>query len=267
MEVFMDKLIDICTQAGGKIVLALLIFIVGKLIIGKLLKILKKGKGYNKMDATVQAFFLNFAKIALYIVLVVSIISVLGVPMASVITVLASCGVAVGLALQGALANIAGGIMLMIFRPFSIGDYIAAAGEEGTVKSISMFYTVIDTVDNTEITIPNGAMMNANVKNFSSEEKRRVDLTFNVTGGADISEVQGVMLGVIAAAPLALQDPAPFAAPVSPVAGGLAYTVRVWCETADYWDLYFDLMKRIPAALGEAGIGGPAPATTVVMSK
>ena len=106
MDAFMDKIISICTEAGGKIILALLIFIIGKAIIKKLLKLLTKGKGYQKMDATVQSFFMNFAKIALYIVLVVSIISVLGVPMASVITVLASCGVAVGLALQGALANI-----------------------------------------------------------------------------------------------------------------------------------------------------------------
>ena len=267
MDAFMDKIISICTEAGGKIILALLIFIIGKAIIKKLLKLLTKGKGYQKMDATVQSFFMNFAKIALYIVLVVSIISVLGVPMASVITVLASCGVAVGLALQGALANIAGGIMLLIFRPFNVGDYIAAAGEEGTVKNISLFYTVINTVDNKEITIPNGALMNANVSNFSSEDKRRVDLSFNIGGGEDINKVQETILGVIEGCEKALGDPAPFVAPVGPVPGGLEYTVRVWCNSADYWDVHFDLMKRIPTAIGEAGFSGPAPATKVVMDK
>lgn len=267
MDAFTGKLIDICTQAGSKIVLALLIFIVGKIIIGKLLKLLTKGKGYNKMDATVQSFFMNFAKIVLYVVLVVSIISVLGVPMASVVTVLASCGVAVGLALQGALANIAGGIMLLIFRPFNVGDYVAAGGEEGVVKNISLFYTVLNTVDNKEITIPNGSLMNANVSNFSSEEKRRVDLSFNIGGGEDITKVQETILAVIAESPKALNDPAPFVAPVGGIPGGLEYTVRVWCNSADYWDVHFDLMKRIPTALGEAGIGGPAPATKVVMDK
>ena len=267
MDAFWDKIIDICTQAGSKIILAILIFIVGKIIISKLLKLLKKGKGYNRMDATVQSFFMNFAKIVLYVVLVVSIISVLGVPMASVVTVLASCGVAVGLALQGALANIAGGIMLLIFRPFNVGDYIAAAGEEGVVKSISLFYTVINTVDNKEITIPNGALMNANVSNFSSEEKRRVDLSFNISGGEDISKVQETILGVIQGCEKALDDPAPFVAPVGPVPGGLEYTVRVWCNSADYWDVHFDLMKRIPTAIGAAGFAGPAPATKVVIDK
>ncbi len=163
MENFMDKVVAICTQAGSKIVLAILIYIIGSIVIKKILSLLGKSKTVDKLDPTVKSFALNFAKIALYAVLIISIISVLGVPMASMVAVLASCGVAVGLALQGALSNIAGGIMLLIFRPFNIGDYIAAAGEEGVVKSISLFYTVINTVDNKEITIPNGALMNANV--------------------------------------------------------------------------------------------------------
>ena len=157
--------------------------------------------------------------------------------------------------------------MLLIFRPFNVGDYISAAGGEGVVQEISMFYTVLLTVDNKKVTIPNGSLMNANVENYSSEEKRRVDLTFNLGGGNDISKVQEVMLGVMNANDKVLQDPAPFASPLAGIPGGLQYTVSAWCKSADYWDVYFALQKDIAAALGQAHFAGPAPATTVVMDK
>ena len=188
MEKFLDKLVDICTTAGSKILLALLIFIIGRIVIAKVLKIVG-GKPTRKLDPTVRSFILNITKAVLYVVLVISIISVLGVPMASVITVLATCGVAIGMSLQGALGNVAGGIMLMIFRPFSVGDYVSAGGAEGVVKDISLFYTTITTTDNKVITVPNGALMNANVTNFSAEETRRVDLTFACAKGEDVAAI------------------------------------------------------------------------------
>ena len=267
MEAMLNKLIDICTEAGSKILLAIIIYIVGKIIIGRILKFIEKSKLTEKMDPTLRTFLSNAARILLYIVLVISIISVLGVPMASVITVLASAGVAVGMAMQGALGNLAGGIMLMIFRPFSVGDYIDAAGESGTVKAIAMFYTELLTIDNKYVTIPNGTLMNSNVTNYSREPLRRVDLTFNVTGAESIDKVQELILGTVAKNPLALQDPAPFASPLAGIPGGLEYTVRVWTESANYWDAYFSLLKEIATALGEAGIGGPVPASKVVMDK
>ena len=267
MDSFLNKALEILANAGGKLVLAILVFIVGKFIINRLMKLFAKAKFIKEMDATASKFILSAIKVVLYVVLVVSIIGILGVPMASVVAVIASCGVAVGLALQGALGNLAGGIMLLIFRPFNVGDYISAAGGEGVVQEISMFYTVLLTVDNKKVTIPNGSLMNANVENFSSEEKRRVDLTFNLGGGNDISKVQEVMLGVMNANGKVLQDPAPFASPLAGIPGGLQYTVRAWCKSADYWDVYFALQKDIAAALGEAHFAGPAPATTVVMDK
>ena len=257
-ETFVSKAIDMCTQAGGKIILAILIFLIGKAIIGKILKIYEKAKFSEKMDPTVKGFLGNFLRIALYVVLVISIISVLGVPMASVITVLASCGVAVGLALQGALSNLAGGIMLLIFRPFNVGDYVSAAGEEGVVKEITLFYTVIMTLDNKRVTIPNGALMNANVTNVTCEDTRRVDLTFNISAKNDISKVQEIMLDVISKNPNVTDTPEPpFAAPLEGVPGGLKYVVRAWTTTDKYWDVYFALVKDISTALGDAGVGGP----------
>ena len=261
MDNFLNKAIEICTAAGSKLILALLIWIIGSIVVKKVVKTVMGLKAMEKLDATVKSFLGNFLKIALYVVLVLSIISVLGVPMASVVAVLASCGVAVGMALQGSLANLAGGIMLMIFKPFKVGDYIVAAGDEGVVQELSMFYTVLNTLDNKRITIPNGSLMNSNIQNFSAEDLRRVDLTFNLTGGRDISEVQQIILDAMATNDLVLKDPAPFASPLEPVSGGLAYTARAWTKSENYWDVYFDLMKKIPTALGAAGVAGPAPTT------
>ena len=258
MDVFMEKMIEFCTGAGIKIVIALLIYIIGKFIIGKLLKLVDKMQNAGKMDDTAKSYIRNIIKAVLYVVLVVAIISELGVPMASVITVIASAGVAVGMAMQGSLSNLAGGIMLMIFRPFNVGDYIIAGGEEGTVKSISTFYTVLNTVDNKTVSIPNGALMNSNISNCSSEDLRRVDLTFNIAGSEPIKKVQATIMKVVVATDKAMADPAPDVQPVAGIPGGLTYTVRVWCNSADYWDVYFELMREIPTALGSAEIPGPS---------
>ena len=267
MDSFWNKALEICAQAGMKLLLALVVLIIGRQIIKWILKVIRKGKFRDKMeiDPTVDAFLTNFVRISLHVVLIVSIIAIMGVPMASVVTVLATCGVAVGLALQGALSNVAGSLMILLFRPFSVGDYISAAGEEGTVKTISMFYTVLNTVDNKEITIPNGALMNATVSNMTSEKKRLVDLRFNVTGSKPVSEVRETILAAVKEADKVGTDPAPFVSPQEPVPGGLQYTVRVWVDTKDYWPVYYDLMEKIPMALSEAGIGGPLPAQHVVV--
>ena len=258
MDVLMGKLIDFCTSAGVKILLALLIYIVGKIIINKLLKLIDKIQAKSQMEPTARSYIRNIIKAVLYVILVVAIIGELGVPMASVITVIASAGVAVGMALQGSLSNLAGGIMLMVFRPFSVGDYIIAGGEEGVVKSISTFYTVLNTVDNKAVSIPNGALMNSNISNCSSEDLRRVDLTFNIAGSEPIKKVQATIMKVIVATEKAMADPAPDVQPLAGIPGGLTYTVRVWCNSADYWAVYFELMREIPTALGSAEIPGPS---------
>ena len=258
MDAFLDKLIELCTTAGVKILIAILIYIVGKFIIGKLMKMVDKMHSVSRLDDTAKSYIRNIIKAVLYVVLVVAIISELGIPMASVITVLASAGVAVGMALQGSLSNLAGGIMLLVFRPFNVGDYIIAGGEEGTVKSISTFYTVLNTVDNKIVSIPNGSLMNSNISNCSAEELRRVDLTFNIAGSEPIKKVQATIMKVIVATDKAMADPAPDVQPVAGIPGGLEYTVRVWCKTADYWDVYFELMREIPTALGAAEISGPS---------
>lgn len=261
MQNFWDTVVEISTTAGSKIILALLIFIIGRIVIDKILKLIG-GKPTEKLDPTVRSFALNSIKAVLYIILLISIISVLGVPMASVITVLATCGVAIGMSLQGALSNVAGGIMLMIFRPFNVGDYVSAGGAEGVVKDISLFYTTITTTDNKVVTVPNGALMNANVTNFSTEKLRRVDLTFSCAKGEDIAKIQDLIIGVMKKNPLVLEDPAPFARLSGGTNEGMEFTVRAWTESANYWDTYFALTQEITEELGKAGV--KAPATRII---
>ena len=263
MQNFISSAVNLCTNAGGKIILAIIVFIVGRILINKIMGVVSKIKALSRIDPTAASFFRNAIRIGLYVILVVTIISIMGVPMASVVAVIASCGVAVGLALQGALGNLAGGIMLLIFRPFAVGDYISGAGEEGVVKEIGIFYTVLTTVDNKRVTIPNSALTGGNVTDVTAEATRRVDLTFNVAGSVPITEVQSVMLGVMEANTKIFKDPAPFASPLCGIPGGLQYTVRAWCATADYWDVYFALMKDIPTALGENNIGGPSSPVSI----
>ena len=263
LDSFINKLIEIGTQAGGKIILALLVFFIGRIVIKKVLKIISKMKSFEKIDPTAHSFILNILSALLNIFLVIAIISILGVPMTSVVAVLASCALAVGMAMQGALSNLAGGLMLLIFRPFNEGDYIVAGGSEGVVKNISRIYTILNTVDNKTVSIPNGSLMNGNIENLSKEPTRRVDLSFNVSGEHAIEDVRALMLKVVSENAKVLQDPAPQIEPLAPVSGGLTYTVRAWTETANYWDVYFDLMRAMPPALGAAGFGGPASTVKV----
>ncbi|MDO5401701.1 MAG: mechanosensitive ion channel family protein [Eubacteriales bacterium] len=246
------------TATGGKLILALITLFLGNVLIKSILKILKKSKLLDKAEGTVRTFTLSFVKISLYVLLVISVIGIMGVPMASVVTVLASASVAVGLALQGALSNLAGGIMLMIFKPFQLGDYVAAAGVEGVVKEVTLFYTVILTLDNKRITVPNGSLMNTNITDFSSEELRRVDLSFACAKSESPARIQELMLEAMKANPQVLSDPEPFARISGSSNEAMEFTVRAWCKSEDYWSVYFDLTQKITEAMGEHHVQAPA---------
>ena len=254
----MDKIKDMLAGAGGNIVLAIVISVAGYFVIKYLMKLLDRIKGFEKLDPTVTRFVKSFIKWLLYIMLIIGIIGILGVPMAQVIAVLASAGVAIGLALQGALSNLAGGILLMIVRPFNVGDYVDAAGASGVVQSINLFYTEIMTVDNKRITVPNGNLMNANVVDYTAEPLRRVDLEFSCAKSEKPSEIQQCILDAVAGSELALKDPAPFARISGGTNEAMTFTVRVWCKTEHYWDLYFELNQSIVEAFAAKGVQAPA---------
>ena len=254
----MEKIKEMLTGAGGNIVTAILVTIVGFIVIKYVMKALRKLKGFDKLDQTMTRFILNLIKWLLYVMLIIAVIGILGVPMAQIIAVLASAGVAVGLALQGALSNLAGGILLMIMRPFNVGDCVDAAGASGFVQSINLFYTVLLTIDNKRITVPNGSLMNSNVVDYTAEPKRRVDLVFACAKSEKPAEIQQCILDAVATSKFALQDPAPFARISGGTNEAMEFTVRVWCNTDDYWDLYFELNQIIVEAFAAKGVQAPA---------
>ncbi len=254
----MDKIKEMLAGAGGSIVLAILIAVIGYLLIKAVMKVLRKLKSFEKLDQTMTRFILNFIKWLLYVMLIIAVIGVLGVPMAQVIAVLASAGVAVGLALQGALSNLAGGILLMVLRPFNVGDYVDAGGASGVVHSINLFYTVIMTIDNKRVTVPNGSLMNSNVVDYTAEPKRRVDLVFSCAKSEKPAEIQKCILDAVEASQYALKEPAPFAHISGGTNEAMEFTVRVWCDTDKYWDLYFELNQLIVEAFAEKGVQAPA---------
>lgn len=254
----MEKIRDMLTGAGGSIVQAILVAVIGFFMIKYVMKLLKKLKGFEKLDQTTTRFILNLIKWVLYVMLIIAVISILGVPMAQVIAVLASAGLAVGLALQGALSNLAGGILLMIMRPFKVGDYVDAAGASGFVQSINLFYTVMLTIDNKRVTVPNGSLMNANVVDYTAEPKRRVDLVFACAKSEKPAEIQQCILDAVATSKYALTDPEPFARISGGTNEAMEFTVRVWCKTEDYWDLYFELNQSIVEAFAAKGVQAPA---------
>ncbi len=254
----MSTFAEFCTSIVGKVLLALVVWFVGKFAIKKILGLMDKIKGLDKIEPNTRTFINSAVKWLLYVILIVSIVSILGVPMASVITVLGTAGAAVALSLQGSLANLAGGIMMVIFKPFKVGDFVEAAGVSGVVKEITLFYTVLNTPDNCRIHVPNGSLMNANIIDYSAEDTRRVDLTFACAKSESPAAIQKLILEAMRENEKVLADPAPFARLSGGTNEAMQFTARAWCKSADYWDVYFDLTQAVTEKLGENGVQAPA---------
>jgi len=267
MEQLWKDLIDMATTYGGKLLMALVVLLVGGLAVKLLNKGIRKALEKTKLEPTVKNVIKNGTRVLLYLILAISVFEVLGVSMSSVVAVLASCGLAVGLALQGALGNLAGGLMILIFKPFRVGDYIESTGAEGTVKDIGIFYTALITIDNKKIFVPNGDLMNANVTNFTAEERRRVDQNFKITNDVEADLVERVLLEAAMETEGVLADPAPFARLTAVDDDTYIFTVRVWCDTARYWDVYFDLIGTCSRKLAENGIDDPEERIAVRLVK
>ncbi len=255
----LTKIGEIGIDVGLKILAALLIFIVGKIVIKVLVKFLKKEKVLKNIDIAAKNFIISFLKALLYIMLVITIIAILGVPMATIIAAVGSAGLAIGLALQGGLSNIAGGILIIIFKPFTVGDYITVTGESGTVEKIDIFYTTIITVDNKRIVLPNSIVSSNAVTDYSAKETRRVDLTFSAGYECDVEKVKEVLMQTASAHELVFDDPAPFVRLGEHGDSALIFYCRVWCNNADYWTVYFDLTEKVKEAFDKNGISIPYP--------
>ena len=249
---------------GGllRLIFALLVWKLGTVIIRKITRLAEKPGVKVPMDKTMQRFMLNLLKALLHGLLVIAVVAIVGVPMASVTAVIASTGVTLGLAMQGSLSNLAGGIMLTLARPFRIGDYIETGSVGGTVGEISLFYTVLISIDNKKITVPNGSLMNANITNYSAHEKR---------SEADIAKVLKLLRTAIEAEKAVLLPPdapaAPFVALTELQERGQVFTLRVWCKTKEYWDLNYALTGRIAEAFQREHIALPAQSYRALTEK
>ncbi len=257
MDQFVNWLIAVLQDVGLKLLASLVVFIVGRFLIKFLIKTLRNGKLGKKLEPTAAHFLLNFISIALYVILIVTIVGIMGVPMASVVAAIASAGVAIGLALQGSLSNLAGGIMILLFHPFRVDHFIEAAGFSGTVKDIDIFYTVLHTPDNKVVTIPNGTIMASSIINYSINDTRRVDLVFSVAYGTDAEKVKAILLEEADKHEKALKDPAPFCRLTKQAESSLDFTLRVWANKEDFWQVNFDLLESIHARFAKENIEIP----------
>lgn len=256
---FLGNLTDMAVSWGVRLLKAIIVLVIALKLIGWIKKWFRKSPKLDKLDPGVRSFLCSFVSIGLSVLLVVIMIGMLGVPATSLITVLASCGVAIGLALQGSLSNVAGGVMILLFKPFKVGDFIDVDGDCGTVTEITVVYTILLTPDNKRITIPNGTITNTTIENYSSEKLRRVDLTFRVEADSDIDTVKGILEHLLADHPLTLTEPAPTVRLSEHNDSALTFIARPWCKNEDYWAVHFDLTESVEKAFAEKGIQVPHP--------
>lgn len=263
MQAFLQKIVEFATHAGLKLLIALLSLILGFRLIGWLTGRLKKGKLISRMDASVRSFLISGLNIALKVILFITLASYLGLPMTSTITLVGSAGVAVGLALQGGLSNIAGGIMILFFRPFSVGDIIQVEQYEGTVLSIGIFHTVLRTYDNTRVVIPNSVLTGKTLVNLTGEKFRRVVVEVSAAYRCDSQAVREAALQAVADVPEILSTPAPSVVMSEHGDSAVLYKVLAFCPNEYYWTVKFRLTEQIKRRFDERGIEIPFPQVDV----
>lgn len=250
---------------GFKLALALTIFFIGKFIIRWIFRWVRKVMSHKGADPSLVTFLVSLIKITLYFILLITVIGIIGVPTSSFLAIFASAGVAVGLALSGTLQNFAGGVLILLLRPYKVGDFIEAQGFTGTVKEIQIFNTIINTPDNKTIVIPNGGLSTGSINNYSMESRRRVDWTVGVAYGTEFSIVKELILKLLHEDKRIHKDVEPTVYINELADSSVNLAVRAWVNTKDYWDVYFDINEKIYAVLPEHGIEFPFPQIDVHM--
>ena len=246
-------------EAGKSLLLALVIFFVGRYAIKFINRMVARMLERRNVEPTVQSFLKSFVNITLIVLLIIMVVGTLGVNTTSLAALLASAGLAVGMALSGNLQNLAGGIILLFLKPFKIGDFIEVQGVSGIVKAIQIFHTILTTTDNKELFIPNGALSSGNITNFNKNDLRRVDFTISVEYGTEIEKVKQVTLSLLQEDKRIMQEPAPFIAVKELAASSVDFVLRIWTKASDYWDVFFNTNERSYTALNKQGIGLPFP--------
>lgn len=256
---YMDTAVEMVMAYGPKLLLAILVLIIGLWIVNRIVRVMDKGMERAGTEPTLAKFLQSLVSIGLKALVLISVASMVGIETTSFIAILGAAGLAVGLALQGTLANFAGGVLILLFRPYKVGDYIDAQGVNGTVASIQIFNTVITTPDNKTIIVPNGSISNGIITNFSTEPTRRVDFVFGIGYGDDMKKAKDIIARLVAADERSLKDPEPQIVVSNLGESSVDITVRVWVNAADYWGLKFDLTEAVKAAFDAEGVSIPFP--------
>ena len=259
IENFSNWLSEMALIYGIKLIAAFITLIIGLWIIKLITKGFVRLMVKQEWDGSLQGFLKGLAGILLKVMLLISVISMLGVQMTSFVVILGAAGLAVGMALSGTLQNFAGGVMILIFKPFKVGDYIEAQGYAGSVSEIQIFNTILKTPDNKTIIIPNGGLSTGSMVNYSAEENRRVDFSFGIAYGDDYDKARELILSLIEADKRIHKDPVPFAALGELADSSVNITVRVWTKASDYWGVHFDMQEKVYKEFRKAGLSIPFP--------
>ena len=252
-------LIDMSLLYAPRVLPALLTLVIGMWIVNRLVNLMVRGMEARRVEATLAGFLRNLASIGLKALLLLSVASMIGIATTSFIAVLAAAGLAIGLALQGSLANFAGGVLILLFRPFKVGEVIDAQGFLGTVNEIQIFHTIIKTFDNRTVIVPNGALSNDNITNLSREETRRVEWTFGVSYDDDIRKVKDIIFEQIQSDERVLTEPAPTVVLAAFGDSSVNFMARAWVNASDLWPVFWDINERIKTAFDAADISIPFP--------
>lgn len=267
VDKIMEQGISMAVEYGPKVLGAIAVWIIGGFVIKTVIKIVMKMLNKTKTDESLKPFTKSLLGIVLKVLLVVSVLGMVGVDMTPFVALLGAAGIAIGMALTGVLQNFTGGLIILMFKPFKLGDFISAQGHSGTVSEISIFHTTLKTVDNKTEILTNGALATSSLTNFSVEEKRRVDWTFGVGYGDDPDKVRKVIREVCAQDNRILKDPDYFIALSEMADSSVNFVVRVWVKASDYWGVYFDINEAIYKAFMKENISIPYPQMDVHLDK
>lgn len=264
---YLNKAIELVMEYGPKLILAILVLIIGMWIIKGIKKLVTKALQKGQVEISLQKFLVSMITVLLKVLLLISVASMVGIATTSFIAILGAATFAIGLALQGSMSNFAGGVLILLLKPFKVGDTIEAQGFLGKVHDIQIFNTIMKTFDNKMIFIPNGTLSNGNITNYSREPIRRVDMTFGIGYGDDIKKAKEVLAGLVKEDARILKDPAPLIAVSSLGDSSVNFVVKAWCDNAEYWNVYYDMQEKVKLTFDRENISIPFPQTDVHLFK
>lgn len=259
LQGYIQHAIDLVIEYAPQLLLAIIVLIVGFWIIKLVTKATSKAMDRSEVDVSLKKFLNSLLGILLKTLLLISVASMVGIATASFVAIIAGAGLAVGLALQGSLANFAGGVLILLFKPFKVGDFIDAQGYTGTVNEITIFTTILKTPDNKTVIMPNGALSNGSMVNFSTESMRRVDMTFGIGYGDSIEKAKQVLTRLVESDVRIHKEPASQIIVDELGESSVNFKVRVWCNSTDYWGIYFDMQEKVKQTFDKEGISIPFP--------